>query len=86
MTPTSLYLPISPCISLYLPVSPYISDCVRGLLCGSAYVLAQGGEVQWSFREAEIGDGFDVDEVVAAVHALEGIKTRTGQQPTTERP
>jgi hypothetical protein len=35
-------------------------------------VVAQGGEVRWSFREEEIGDGFDVDEVVAAVHALGG--------------
>jgi len=58
----------------------------EGMITGGAYVVAQGGEVQWSFREAEIGDGFDVDEVVAAVHALGGIKTRTGQQPTTERP
>ena len=40
------------------------------IACGSAYVLAQGGEVKWSSREAEIGDGFDVDEVVAAVQAL----------------
>jgi len=37
---------------------------------GSAYVVARGGDVQWSSREAEIGDGFDVDELVAAVQAL----------------
>ena len=37
---------------------------------GRAYVVARGGEVRWSFREAEVGDSFDVDEVVAAVQAL----------------
>ena len=36
----------------------------------SAYVVARGGDVQWSSREAEIGDGFDVDELVAVVQAL----------------
>ena len=39
-------------------------------VCASAYVVAQGGDVQWSSREKEIGDGFDVDEVVAVVQAL----------------
>lgn len=42
----------------------------EGMITGGAYVVAQGGEVKWSSREAEIGDGFDVDEVVAAVQAL----------------
>ena len=39
-------------------------------VCASAYVVAQGGDVKWSSREKEIGDGFDVDEVVAVVQGL----------------
>mmetsp|Transcript_4231 Transcript_4231/g.9464 ORF Transcript_4231/g.9464 Transcript_4231/m.9464 type:complete len:92 (+) Transcript_4231:171-446(+) len=42
----------------------------EGMITGGAYVVARGGDVQWSSREAEIGDGFDVDELVAALQAL----------------
>lgn len=42
----------------------------EGMITGGAYVVAQGGDVKWSSREKEIGDGFDVDEVVAVVQAL----------------
>mmetsp|Transcript_17713 Transcript_17713/g.29554 ORF Transcript_17713/g.29554 Transcript_17713/m.29554 type:complete len:92 (+) Transcript_17713:480-755(+) len=42
----------------------------EGLITGGLYVINKGGGVAWSHREAEIGDAFDVDDVLQAVTAL----------------
>lgn len=38
----------------------------EGLIVGGLYVIRQGGDVEFSFREEEIGDHAPLDEVVDA--------------------